>query len=250
MKIMRVQKDGQVFYAELCGETLKRLAGLPYERFEYTGEQYSVKDVAVLAPCEPSKVVAVGLNYAKHAGEMKEQLVGNPILFIKPPTSVIAHKQAIEYPSASSRVDYEAELGVVIKKQCKNVPVDKALEYVFGYTPLNDVTARDIQSADGQWTRGKSFDTFCPFGPFIDTDYDPKGKRVSSILNGVVKQDASMDDMLFGVPELISFISQCMTLLPGDVIATGTPEGIGPMQRGDTIEISVEGLGTLENHVI
>ena len=250
MKIIRVQHGDETFYAELCGELIKRLAGLPYEMFVYTGEQYGIKDVAVLAPCEPSKVVAVGLNYAKHAGEMKEQLVGNPILFIKPPTSVIAHTQAIEYPAASKRVDYEAELGVVIGKKCKNVPVEKALEYVFGYTPLNDVTARDIQAADGQWTRGKSFDTFCPFGPFIDTAYNPKGKRVRSILNNVVKQDASMDDMLFGVPELISFISDCMTLLPGDVIATGTPEGIGPMQRGDTIEIDIEGLGTLSNHVI
>jgi len=250
MKIMRVRKDEQVFYAELFGETIKRIKGLPYESVELTGEECELIEAEVLAPCEPQKVVAVGLNYASHANEMKEKLIGNPILFIKPPTAIIAHGQNIEYPTQSSRVDFEAELGVVIKKKCRNVPVEEALEYVFGYTPLNDVTARDLQHSDGQWTRGKSFDTFCPFGPYIDTEYDPKGKRVQSVLNGEIKQDASMDDMLFKVPELISFISECMTLLPGDVIATGTPEGIGPMQKGDTIEIRIEGLGKLQNKVI
>ena len=250
MKIMRVKKDDQLFYAQLSGDTLKRIDDLPYQDITYTGEVYKLGDVEVLAPCEPSKVVAVGLNYAKHAGEMKEQLVGNPILFLKPPTSVIADGQSIEYPSASSRVDFEAELAVVIKKKCKKVSAAQGLEYVFGYTPLNDVTARDLQAADGQWTRGKSFDTFCPIGPYIDTQYNPKGKRVQSILNGEIKQDASMDDMLFGVAELISFVSECMTLLPGDVIATGTPEGIGPMQKGDTIEIKIEGLATLKNRLV
>ncbi len=249
MKIMRVKKDGQSFYAVLCGDTLRRIQGVPYETIAYTGTQYSLNDVETLAPCEPSKIVGVGLNYAEHAGEMQERLVGNPILFLKPPTSVIAHGQAIVYPDDANRVDFEAELGVVIKTTCKNVPVEHALDYVFGYTLLNDVTARDLQSQDGQWTRSKSFDTFCPFGPFIDTQYDPRGKRVSSVLNGIVKQDASMDDMLFGVAELISFSSRCMTLLAGDVIATGTPQGIGPMQRGDTIEIRIEGLGSLSNRV-
>ncbi|MGI5849076.1 MAG: fumarylacetoacetate hydrolase family protein [Christensenellales bacterium] len=250
MKILRADKNGQAFYAALLGEKLKRINGLPYDNVVYTGEEYRLSDVKLLSPCEPSKIIAVGLNYARHARELKEQLTGTPVLFLKPPTSLLAHGQDIVYPHVSSRVDYEAELAVVIKKSCKQVSVHDALDYVFGYTALNDVTARDLQKADGQWTRAKSFDTFCPVGPYIDTGYDPSSKRVMSVLNGVVKQDARTDDMLFGVAELISFISECMTLLPGDIIATGTPEGIGPMQKGDVIEIKIEGLMTLQNNVI
>ncbi len=249
MKIARVQWQGQAFYAVLESGAVKRIAGLPYDRIQFTGESYAPEDVTLLAPAEPSKVVAVGLNYAKHAGEMKEELPENPKLFMKPSTAVLASGGAIVYPSASGRVDYEAELGVVIGKVCKDVTPEAAKDYIFGYTALNDVTARDLQKKDGQWTRGKGFDTFCPFGPYVDTDYDPRGKRVQSVLNGEVKQDGSTDEMIFNIDELVSFISGVMTLLPGDVIATGTPEGIGPMQRGDTIEIRVEGLETLTNHV-
>lgn len=249
MNIFRASKEGQAFYAELCDTVVRRIDGLPFDAITYTGEEYNLCDVEIMVPCQPSKIVAVGLNYAKHAGEMKEKLIGNPILFMKPATSIVAHGQDIEYPSISSRVDYEAELGVVIKKTCKKVSVQDAMEYVFGYTALNDVTARDLQKSDGQWTRAKSFDTFCPFGPYINTAYDPKNKRVTSVLNGQIRQDGNTDEMLFGVAELISYISECMTLLPGDVIATGTPEGIGPMQKADIIEIKIEGLTTLENKV-
>jgi 2-keto-4-pentenoate hydratase/2-oxohepta-3-ene-1,7-dioic acid hydratase in catechol pathway len=257
MKILRAQKDGQAFYAVLDGDKIRRLVGFPYDDIAYTGETYVLGDIKILAPSEPSKIVAVGLNYAKHTGELKGGVLDNlpnvdktPIIFLKPPTSVIAPEEGIVYPAASQRVDYEAELAVVIKKTCRNIAPDQAADFIFGYTALNDVTARDLQKKDGQWTRGKSFDTFCPFGPYIDTDYDPHGKRVMSILNGEVHQDGSTDDMIFGVAEILSFVSECMTLLPGDVIATGTPEGIGPMQEGDVIEVCVEGLETLRNHVI
>ncbi len=249
MKIARVQKGNEAFYAALEDGVFRRIAGLPYEGVTFTGETYPPDAVKLLAPAEPTKVVAVGLNYAKHAGEMKEALPENPILFIKPATTVLAPGDTINYPKASQRVDYEAELGVVIGKACKNVSTEEAKDYIFGYTALNDVTARDLQKKDGQWTRAKSFDTFCPFGPYIDTEYDPHSKRVQSVLNGEVKQDGITDAMIFGVEHLVAFISECMTLLPGDVIATGTPEGIGPMQPGDKIEIKIEGLETLQNHV-
>jgi len=180
---------------------------------------------------------------------LKEALPENPILFIKPSTTVLAPGEGIAYPKASQRVDYEAELAVVIGKICRNVSAEAVKEYIFGFTALNDVTARDLQKKDGQWTRGKGFDTFCPFGPYVDTDYDPRGKRVQSLLNGQVKQDGNTDEMIYTVYALIAFISECMTLLPGDVIATGTPDGIGPMQPGDTIEIRVEGLEPLINTV-
>lgn len=249
MIIARVMYEGRQFYGAVEGGKVLSLFGAPFEGIVYTGDEYAIESVKILAPCEPSKVVAVGLNYAKHAGEMKETLTGNPILFIKPSTAVIAHGEGIVYPKESSRVDYEAELGVIIGKRCRNVSEQEADDYIFGYTVLNDVTARDIQKSDGQWTRGKSFDTFCPFGPFIDTKFTPDGRRIKSVLNGSVMQDANTDDMLYNVPKLISFISSCMTLLPGDVIATGTPEGIGPMNKGDTIEIMIDGLAELRNFV-
>jgi 2-keto-4-pentenoate hydratase/2-oxohepta-3-ene-1,7-dioic acid hydratase in catechol pathway len=173
MKIARVQRDGQTFYAALENGVFRRIAGLPYDGVTFTGETYAQDSVTLLAPAEPTKVVAVGLNYAKHAGEMKEELHANPILFIKASTSVLDPGGAIAYPQASKRVDYEAELAVVIGKKCRNVTAEAAGDYIFGYTTLNDVTARDLQKADGQWTRGKSFDTFCPFGPYVDTDFEP-----------------------------------------------------------------------------
>ena len=250
MKILRAEKNEQAFYAELCADTVKRLKAPPYESVIHTGEEYGLRDVKILTPCEPSKIVAVGLNYSKHAGEMKEKLTGNPVLFLKPPTSLLAHGQGIVYPRVSERVDYEAELAVVIGKKCARVSAQEAQACLFGYTALNDVTARDLQKADGQWTRAKSFDTFCPVGPYIDTAYDPRHKRVKSVLNGQTQQSALTDDMLFGPAELVSFISECMTLLPGDIIATGTPEGIGPMQKGDIIEIVIDGLEPLKNHVV
>jgi 2-keto-4-pentenoate hydratase/2-oxohepta-3-ene-1,7-dioic acid hydratase in catechol pathway len=249
MKIARLQRQGQTFYAALEVGAFRRIEGLPYDGITYTGDAYAPESVKLLAPAEPRKIVAVGLNYAGHAKEMRETLLENPILFIKPGTAVLAPGESIVIPSVSQRVDYEAELAVVIGKTCKNATIETAKDYIFGYTALNDVTARDVQKKDGQWTRAKSFDTFCPFGPYIDTDFDPHSKRVQSVLNGEVMQDASTDSMIFNVNQLVAFISSCMTLLPGDVISTGTPEGIGPMQKGDMVEIRIEGLETLHNHV-
>ena len=211
MKILRAKKDGQVFYAELMGDAVRRIDGLPYDNIAYTGETYGLEEVDVLAPAEPTKIVAIGLNYAKHAGEMKEELSKTPIIFLKPSTSVIAQGESIVYPDMASRVDFEAELGVIIKKRCKHIAPGEVDDYIFGYTALNDVTARDLQKKDGQWTRGKSFDTFCPFGPYIDTEYEPGGKRVTSVLNGQVMQDGNTDDMIFSVAEIVSFLSECMT---------------------------------------
>jgi 2-keto-4-pentenoate hydratase/2-oxohepta-3-ene-1,7-dioic acid hydratase in catechol pathway len=250
MKILRAAKDGQAFYAQLEGSKVRRIAGTPYGGLCFTGEQYELGDVELLAPCEPSKVVAVGLNYSDHAKEMKETLIGNPVLFIKPSTAVIAHGQGIVYPAISQRVDYEAELAAVIGKTCRNITAEEAADYIFGYTAMNDVTARDIQKSDGQWTRGKSFDTFCPIGPYIDTEFDPAGRRIQSVLNGEVKQDGNTADMLCSAVQLLSFVSSCMTLKPGDVVSSGTPSGIGPMKKGDTIEIKIEGLMTLKNTVV
>ncbi len=249
MKIVRAQKNGEVFYAAQDGGILKRLAEAPYEHFTFTGETLALADVALLVPCEPTKIVAVGLNYAKHALELHDKLAENPVLFLKPLTALLAHGDAIEYPAISERVDYEAELAVVIGRKCRNVTPLEAQSCIFGYTALNDVTARDLQKLDGQWTRAKSFDTFCPVGPSIDTEFTPAGQRIQSVLNGAAKQESTINNMLNDVPALISFISACMTLLPGDIIATGTPEGIGPMQRGDTIEVRIDGLDTLKNFV-
>jgi len=249
MKFLRARKGGEAFYAALENGRIRRLAGSPYEGAVYTGDEYAPGEVTLLPPCEPTKIVAVGLNYAKHAAEMKEKLSGNPILFLKPTTALIAHGGTIIWPEASQRVDYEAELAVVISRTCKNVSPEEAPAYIFGYTALNDVTARDVQKADGQWTRAKSYDTFCPVGPVIETDYDPAGRRVQSVLDGEVKQDGNTNDMLFKPAELVSYISGCMTLLPGDIVATGTPEGIGPMRSGGVVEIRVEGLDILRNSV-
>jgi len=249
MLYLRALRNNEAFYAELADGRIKRLAGPPYEGAVYTGEEYDPAEVKLLPPCEPTKIVAVGLNYAKHAAEMKEKLIGSPVLFMKAPTSLIAHGETIVWPAASQRVDYEAELAVVIGKKCKGVSPEEASNYIFGYTALNDVTARDLQKADGQWTRAKSFDTFCPVGPYIDTAYNPAGRRVQSVVDGVIKQSGNTDDMLFSPAELVSFISECMTLLPGDIIATGTPEGIGPLRRGGVVEIRIDGLETLRNSV-
>jgi len=250
MQILRARTDGQTFYAQLDGSKIRRIESLPYDEITYTGDTYNLADVDILIPCEPSKIVAVGRNYAAHASEMKAEMPKTPMLFIKPSTAALPSGGNIVYPAMSARVDYEAELGVVIGKPCTGVSAKQAADYIFGYTPLNDVTARDLQKVDGQWGRAKGFDTFCPMGPYIYTDFEPSGKRVQSLLNGQLRQDGSTADLHFSAPALVSFISEVMTLLPGDVIATGTPAGIGPMTKGDTIEIRIEGMEPLINTII
>ena len=221
---------------------------LEERRIVSSGEVLNLEDVELLAPCQPTKIVCVGLNYVEHARELKMQLPTEPILFIKPPTAVLAPEGEIVYPQSSQQVDYEGELGIVIGKRCKNVPADEVEKYILGYTCFNDVTARDLQRKDGQWTRAKSFDTFAPIGPWI-AKIDPSHLDIQTRVNGMIKQKSNTSDLIFGVPKLVEFISGIMTLEPGDVIATGTPPGVGPLQKGDVVEVEIEGIGTLRNSV-
>jgi 2-keto-4-pentenoate hydratase/2-oxohepta-3-ene-1,7-dioic acid hydratase in catechol pathway len=209
-----------------------------------------LSDVKLLAPVIPrSKVVCIGKNYADHAAEMDSVVPSEPIIFIKPNTSVIGPVETIVWPSMSERVDHEAELAIVIGRICKEVPATKYKDVIFGYTLANDVTARDLQKKDGQWSRAKSFDTFCPLGPWIDTEFVPADQGISATLNGEVKQSSILSEMIFKIPQIIEFVTNVMTLLPGDVILTGTPAGIGAMPAGSTISVSIDGLGTLTNKV-
>jgi len=214
------------------------------------GESLSFKDVKFLSPTRPTKIVAVGLNYRAHAEEMGKPLPEEPLLFMKPSTAVISNKMKIIKPKMSQRVDYEGELAIVIGRKCKKVSPEEASDYILGYSCFNDVTARDLQQKDVQYTRAKSFDTFAPYGPWINTDIDPIGLKITTRVNGEVKQEGNTEDMIFSPFELVSFISQIMTLLPGDVIATGTPPGVGPLQAGDRVEVEIEGIGTLINYVV
>lgn len=215
-----------------------------------TGRIYELDAVKLLAPCQPSKIICLGLNYRSHAEEMKFDLPKKPIIFMKPSTSVIGHGQEINYPPQSKRVDYETELAVVIGRQAYRVDRSSALDYVFGYTCANDVTARDKQPAAGQWTYAKSFDTFCPLGPVIETAIEnPDDLMIRGYLNDKLVQESSTADHIFKVADIIEFVSGCMTLLPEDVIITGTPSGIGPMHPGDKFSITIDKIGTLINFV-
>ncbi len=251
MKIVRFDQEGRSGYGILDGEKIQPIWENPFAGITATGEVLALADVTLLAPCEPSKIVALGLNYRDHAAEFGHPVPDEPLIFLKPSTAVIGPDAAIIYPKMSRRVDYEAELAVVMGKTAHRVPEDQALEYVLGYTCMNDVTARDLQKKDGQFTRAKGFDTFAAMGPWIETAVgDPDNVMVEAYLNGERRQHGSTSNMVFGVRRLISFISEVMTLLPGDVISTGTPSGIGPMRPGDLVEVRVEGIGTLRNRVL
>jgi 2-keto-4-pentenoate hydratase/2-oxohepta-3-ene-1,7-dioic acid hydratase in catechol pathway len=209
-----------------------------------------LSDVKLLAPVIPrSKVVCIGKNYADHAAEMGSVVPTEPIIFIKPNTSVIGPNETIIWPSMSERVDHEVELAIVIGRICKEVPAAKARDVIYGYTIANDVTARDLQKKDGQWSRAKGFDTFCPLGPWIETEFVPKDQKITATLNSEIKQSSVLSEMIFKIPQIIEFVTNVMTLLPGDVILTGTPAGIGPMPAGASISVAIEGLGTLTNKV-
>ncbi len=250
MKIVRFAADNKVRYGILKGKSIQAVEGKPYRHIALTDHYYQLGEVRLLAPCAPSKIVALGLNYRNHAAEVKAPLPDAPLIFLKPSTAVIGPEDNIIYPSSSARVDYEGELGVVIKKPVWRVSVENALDYVLGYTCFNDVTARDLQRHDSQWTRAKGFDTFAAIGPCIETELDPGNVELETYLNGERKQYTNTSDLIYSVPELVNFISSVMTLLPGDVIATGTPSGIGPMYPGDTVEIKIGSIGTLRNHVV
>jgi len=210
--------------------------------------EYKLLELKILPPTVPTKIVCTGLNYIDHANELNYPIPKWPILFIKPSTTVIGHMESIEYPAMSSQVEYEGEMAIVISKKCKNVKDPEAV--ILGYTGINDVTARDIQRKDGQWTRAKSFDTFAPIGPFIATDIDPGDARIETRVNGTTRQKSNTKNLIFDVNDLVRFISEVMTLNAGDVIATGTPYGVGELVIGDTVEIEIEGAGVLSNNVI
>lgn len=250
MRFVRYIKDGICGYARPIGKKFLRLTGDPYiDSLQDTEEWLEEHEISILAPSEPSKIVAVGKNYADHAAELDGDVPSQIVFFLKPPTSVIAAGENIIYPSGVTRLDYEGELAFIIKKKAKHVQASEAGEYILGYTILNDVTARDIQKQDVQWTRAKSYDTFCPIGPVVTDEVNPSSLAVVTRLNGEVKQQSNTKYFTWGIGEMLEFITSVMTLLPGDVITTGTPAGIGPMQIGDHIEVEIEGIGVLRNQV-
>lgn len=248
MKYIRFLHEGSINYGKLDKEEIIVLdRSYLEEGCQPNGELLRLEEVKILAPVQPSKVVCIGLNYSKHIEEMGDTRHEDPIIFIKPATTVIGPEDEIISPAMSQQVEHEAELAVIIGKTMKDVPEEKVNEFIFGYTCGNDVTARDLQRKDGQWTRSKGFDTFCPLGPWVVTDLDTSHLEVRALLNGEVKQTSNTQYFLNPVAKLVSFISQVMTLLPGDVIMTGTPEGVSPMKSGDEIVIQVEGIGELRN---
>ncbi|NIJ13659.1 2-keto-4-pentenoate hydratase/2-oxohepta-3-ene-1,7-dioic acid hydratase in catechol pathway [Saccharomonospora amisosensis] len=253
MRLARIAHPDGVAFASIEGDgdeaQVLEIADHPFGKPNFTGRRWPLADVRLLAPILPTKVIAVGRNYAAHAQEFGNEVPGEPMIFLKPSTSVIGPNAAIKLPAVSTRVDFEGELAVVIGQPVKNVPAARAGAAVLGYTIANDVSARDLQESDGQWGRAKGFDTFCPVGPWIETAVDPADLAIRSEVDGEVKQDARTSALVHKVPELVEFVSAVMTLLPGDLILTGTPEGVGPITAGQQVSITVEGIGTLTNPV-
>ncbi len=247
MRFVRIQKDSGPMWGQIRGETVFCLAQAPYLGLVPTGESIPLSKCRLLAPAEPSKIVCVGKNYYDHAVEMGDGVPDHPILFLKGPNVLRAPGEAITAPDFVTRVDYEGELGVVIGKRARRVKAEEAGDYILGYTCFNDVTARLVQKEDGQWTRAKSMDGFGPCGPWITDEVDPADLSITTRLNGQLVQHSSTAQFMHAVPQLIAFISASMTLEPGDLIATGTPAGIGPMKDGDRVEVEIEGIGTLVN---
>jgi 2-keto-4-pentenoate hydratase/2-oxohepta-3-ene-1,7-dioic acid hydratase in catechol pathway len=251
MRLIKLRSAGETRWALFEDDGLYWLEGDPFGEWAQGTEVVSLAGVRFLTPCTPTKIVAVGLNYLSHAEEVGASVPREPLFFLKPPSAVLAHGERIVYPAGlSKRVDYEGELAVVIGRRAKGVSPDEALEHVLGYTCANDVTARDLQGRDDQWTRAKGFDTFCPLGPIISTGLEPDDLTIRTRLNGVVRQQDSTRKMIFSVEELISHISAVMTLEAGDVILTGTPAGVGELKPGDRVEVEIEGIGTLANSVV
>ena len=252
MKIVRTRtRQDDITYGAVEAEGVRLYRGTPFVAWEPTEVVVPFDDAALLSPSIPTKVVAIGRNYAAHAAERQAEVPDEPLIFIKPSTSVIGHAASVRIPPHSEQLEHEAELGIVIGKVTKNVAVEDAGQHVLGYTIGQDITARDLQRRDGQWTRAKGFDTFCPLGPAIETEFDPlEGQGIYCRVNGELRQDGLLSDMVFGPAELVAYISGVMTLLPGDVILTGTPEGIGPLAEGDLLETEIDGLGILRNPVV
>lgn len=250
MKIARIAYGTDISYGVIEGDEVALLDSPPIGELRFSGARIAIADARLLPPVLPSKIVCVGKNYVAHASEMGGEVPKEPLLFLKPSTSIVGPFDAIRYPAGVERLDHEAELAIVISRITYGVEIAMASASILGYTCANDVSARDYQISDGQWTRAKGFDTFCPLGPWIETDLDVSSVRVRAQLNGELRQDGDTADMVFQPEFLVSYISKVMTLLPGDVILTGTPDGVGPMTVGDHIEVSVEGIGILPNHVV
>ena len=248
-KYVRFLRDQSPFWGVVEGSQIRALTGAPYLGGQEDSFTISLAEAELLAPCEPNKILCVGKNYYEHALEMQGGVPETPLLFIKPNTCVNHPGATVVRPRNCQALDYEGELAFVVGKTAKRVPAGRADEYIFGYTILNDVTARDIQQADGQWTRGKCFDGFAPIGPYLTTGIDASDLPLTTRLNGVVKQSARTSQMMWKVPKLLEFITEGITLLPGDMVTTGTPAGIGPMGHGDTVEVEIEGLGVLSNPI-
>lgn len=253
MKLFRVLYENRVRWGCRQEDDIFFLNGSPLEGlFKLSDQRAEWSSCSILAPSEPSKIVAAGLNYTDHAAELDMKVPEEPVIFLKPSSSILDPEKPVILPWQSERVDYEAEIACVISKQCRNIKPVQAKSFIFGYCCFNDITARDLQSRDGQWTRAKSFDTFSPFGPCLVTpdDLDPSDLSIQALVNGKIRQDSRTSNLIFPFPELISFISGVMTLFPGDVITTGTPPGIGPLKSGDRVEVRIEGIGTLSNPVL
>ena len=250
MRYVRFESTGGPRWGVVKGEEVLTLSKPPYGELDYDGGKLPLGQCKLLAPCDPTKIVCVGKNYVDHAREMGAEPPGFPVLFLKGPNTLNRPEGAVCAPKFVERLDYEGELAVVIRRRAKDVKAKDFSDYVLGYTCLNDVTARDIQGHDGQWTRGKSMDGFCPIGPWVSDEVDPAGVKLATRLNGKTVQPGDTADFITSIPQLLEFIAAAMTLEPGDVVATGTPAGVGPMIPGDQVEVEIEGIGVLKNQVI
>jgi 2-keto-4-pentenoate hydratase/2-oxohepta-3-ene-1,7-dioic acid hydratase in catechol pathway len=252
MRYVRFQRKGEdaILLGWLEGDQVGLIAGPMFGAHRRMPVSQPVSSVKLLAPWLPGKIICIGRNYADHAREHNVEVPDVPLLFMKPPSSVIGPGDGIRLPPQSGQVEHEAELAVIIGRRIRNVSPDEAMESIFGYTIANDVTARDLQQRDGQWTRAKGFDTFCPLGPWIDTEVNPHDLRITCRVNGQIRQLESTRDMVFSIPQLVTFISGIMTLEAGDVLLTGTPAGVGSLEAGDTVQVEIEGIGVLENPVL
>ena len=251
MKIVRYRVKGALRYGILYDDNVvKEIKGDIFGEFEETGDTFLLSEVTLLPPTQPTKIVAAGLNYKEHAKELNMDIPSEPLIFLKPKSSIIVSRENIIYPKMANQVDYEGDLGIVIKKKTKDISSKEAKDYILGYICVNDVTARDLQRRDVQFTRAKSFDTFCPIGHCIQTELDPLKVQLKTYVNGELRQSTCTSDMIFDAYYLVSFISKVMTLEPGDIISTGSPKGVGSIDRGDEVVVEIENIGRLVNKII
>jgi len=249
MKIARCLYRKNIFWATVEDKNLTLLRGEPFSGINLSHTKISLKHTKLLPPAVPSKIILIGLNYKDHARELRMVIPKEPVIFLKPTTALVGHDDIVVYPRRVEQLDYEAELAVVMGRKCRNISAESARDYIFGYTCLNDITARDIQGQDVQWTRAKSFDTFCPVGPWVETKLKADDLIIKLYLNDRLRQLSVTSELIFSIPEIISFVSKVMTILPGDIISTGTPYGVGPMKKGDKVEVDIEGIGVLRNYI-